>query len=83
MNEPKRIAMPRTKGLRIEANGCIVYIDHREDGTSVDVVPDGSRFAGKLYLGRALTANAGEIVEIPPTGLGIRVVVENDPAKVP
>ena len=33
--------------IRIESTGCVVYIERTEEGTRVDVVCDGDRFAGQ------------------------------------
>ena len=82
-NQIKRMAMPSTKDLRIEAPGCVIYIDHvgRNGGTLVEVVPDGTRFAGKCMLGRTSILQAGKRVDGEPTALGLRILVDNEPAK--
>jgi hypothetical protein len=77
----KRIAVPSTKDLRIEAPGCVIYIDHvgRGGGTLVEVVPDGARFAGKgCMLGRTSILQAGKRVDGEPTALGLRILVDRE-----
>lgn len=46
MNEYKRVSLGR-KPLRIEAPGCVVYVELIDGGTRVDVVSDGDRFSGE------------------------------------
>jgi hypothetical protein len=76
--------MPATKDLRIEADGCIIYIDHREGGgTLVEVVPDGARFPGRCMLGRTSTLKNGKSVLGEATALGLRIIIENEQPKVP
>ena len=54
--EPKRVSMPKTKGIRLEAPGCVIYIDHHgEHGALVEVIPDGNRFAGSPIMVAAVS----------------------------
>ena len=76
-----RVAMPKTKSLRVEATGCVIYVDHRADGIMVEVVPDGSRFAGTCYMGRTSVLSGGKRVDGEPTAHGLRIIIENDKEK--
>ena len=65
MSKHRRMTLSRN-GLRIEAPGCIIYIEgvcsNPFGGTRVDIIPDGERFAGQRSTAEVVQPNGNSVI---------------------